>query len=68
VSQQVDIVVLDAAAANAAIDELADVLADCVAGGASVSFMAPFGQSDAVAYFRTVIASMETGGTALIRW
>ena len=65
-SQQADIVVLDAAAANAAIDELADVLADCVAGGASVSFMAPFGQSDAVAYFRTVIASMETGGTALI--
>jgi len=66
VSQQVDIIVLDAAAANAAIDELADVLADCVAGGASVSFMAPFGQCDAVAYFRTVIASVETGATALI--
>ena len=65
-SQQVDIIVLDAAAANAAIDELADVLADCVAGGASVSFMAPFGQCDAVAYFRTVIASVETGATALI--
>jgi len=66
VSQQVDIIVLDAAAANAAIDELADVLADCVAGGALVSFMAPFGQCDAVAYFRTVIASVETGATALI--
>ena len=65
-SQQVDIIVLDAAAANAAIDELADVLADCVAGGALVSFMAPFGQCDAVAYFRTVIASVETGATALI--
>jgi len=35
----VEIVVLDAAAAQAAMHELADVLADCVAGGASVSFM-----------------------------
>ena len=34
--QNPDILVLDAAAAKAAIGELADVLADCVAGGASV--------------------------------
>lgn len=61
-----EITVLDGAAATAAIDELADVLVDCVAGGASVSFMAPFGHSDAVAFFRKVIASVEVGETALI--
>lgn len=65
-SHSVDIVVLDADSAASAIDELAEVLVDCVAGGASVSFMAPFGRSDAVAYFRKVIASVEVGETALI--
>jgi GNAT superfamily N-acetyltransferase len=66
VSGQAEILVLDAAAANAAIDELADVLADCVAGGASVSFMHPFGHDDAVAFFRKVIASVQRGETVLI--
>jgi GNAT superfamily N-acetyltransferase len=33
---------LDAAEVRARLDELAAVLADCVAGGASVSYMAPF--------------------------
>jgi ribosomal protein S18 acetylase RimI-like enzyme len=33
---------LDATEVRARIDELAAVLADCVAGGASVSYMAPF--------------------------
>ncbi len=61
-----DIIVLDAAAANAAIGELADVLTDCVAGGASVSFMHPFSHDDAVAYFRKVVAAVERGETVLI--
>lgn len=61
-----DVTVLDAGSAAAAVDELAEVLVDCVAGGASVSFMAPFGQDDAAAYFRTVIASVERGETVLI--
>jgi len=36
----VEIVELDAAGVQAAIGELADVLADCVNGGASVNFIA----------------------------
>lgn len=65
-SNPVDIVVLDAVAAASAIDQLADILVDCVEGGASVSFMAPFGQADAVAFFRKVIASIARNETVLI--
>jgi GNAT superfamily N-acetyltransferase len=61
-----EILVLDAAAARAAIDELADVLADCVAGGASVSFMLPFGRDDAAAYFEKIIASIARDETVLV--
>ncbi len=65
-SPPAEIVVLDAAAATAAIDELAEVLVDCVAGGASVSFMHPFGKDDAVAFFRKMIASVERDETVLV--
>jgi GNAT superfamily N-acetyltransferase len=58
--------VLGATAAAAAIGDLADVLADCVAGGASVSFMAPFSHDDAARYFRRVIAEVAAGDTVLI--
>jgi ribosomal protein S18 acetylase RimI-like enzyme len=61
-----DIIVLDAAAATAAIDELADVLVDCVAGGASVSFMLPFGRDDAKTFFEKVIASIARDETVLV--
>src|ERR1043166_9243135 len=61
-----DILVLDAAAAKAAIGELADVLADCVEGGASVSFMLPFGRNDAEKFFEKVIASVARGETVLV--
>ena len=61
-----DIIVLDAAAATAAIGELADVLADCVEGGASVSFMLPFTRADAAAYFGKVVASVARGETVLV--
>jgi GNAT superfamily N-acetyltransferase len=61
-----DIIVLDADAAEAAIDELADVLVDCVAGGASVSFMLPYGRDDAAAFFEKVIASVARGETVLV--
>jgi GNAT superfamily N-acetyltransferase len=63
---QVDIIVLDAAAAAAAIDELSDVLVDCVAGGASVSFMLPFGRDDAKEFFEKVIASVARRETVLV--
>src|SRR5689334_2087268 len=62
----VEILVLDAAAAKAAVHELADVLADCVEGGASVSFMLPYSSGDAEKYFDKVIASVARGETVLV--
>jgi GNAT superfamily N-acetyltransferase len=64
--EDVEVIVLDAPAASAAVDELAAVLVDCVAGGASVSFMAPFSRADAAAYFRQVIASVARRETVLV--
>jgi GNAT superfamily N-acetyltransferase len=61
-----DILLLEGADAAAAIDDLADVLADCVAGGASVSFMSPFTQADAATYFRRVAEEVQRGHTALL--
>ena len=61
-----DITVLDAAAAQAAIDELCEVLVDCVEGGASVSFMLPFGRADAKKFFDKVIASVARDETVLV--
>ena len=63
---QADITVLDAAAVTAAIDELSDVLVDCVEGGASVSFMLPFGRADAAKYFEKVVASIARDETVLV--
>jgi hypothetical protein len=39
------------------LDTLAAVLFDCVAGGASVGYMAPFSHEDAVAAFEGFAAS-----------
>ncbi len=61
-----DILVLDAAAAQTVIPELADVLVDCVQGGASVSFMLPFTRDDATTFFEKVIASIARGETVLV--
>jgi GNAT superfamily N-acetyltransferase len=61
-----EILVLDAAAAKAAIGELADVLVDCVEGGASVSFMLPYSREDAAKFFEKVIASVARGDTVLV--
>ena len=62
----VEILILDATAAKAAVHELADVLADCVEGGASVSFMLPYSRGDAENYFETVIASVARGEAVLV--
>jgi GNAT superfamily N-acetyltransferase len=48
------------------IDELADVLIDCVEGGASVSFMHPLPRDRAVAFWRRVARDVATGGRALL--
>jgi ribosomal protein S18 acetylase RimI-like enzyme len=62
----VEIRELDAAAARDHLDGLARVLADCVDGGASVSFMAPFSHEDARVWFETVAADVDRGGRVLL--
>jgi GNAT superfamily N-acetyltransferase len=48
------------------LDALADVLVDCVEGGASVSFMPPFPKTDAAAFFRKVLNEVESGDRILL--
>lgn len=45
---------------------LAEVLADCVAGGASVSFMWPFTVADAAAFFEKLPPEIERGHRILL--
>lgn len=48
-------------AVGADLDGLADVLVDCVQGGASVSFLLPFDHDRAIAFWRDVLAGAERG-------
>ena len=48
------------------LDGLAGVLADCVAGGASVSYLAPFSHEDARGAFEAWAAEVEQGGRLLL--
>lgn len=48
------------------IQQLADVLQDCVDGGASVSFMAPMGRDKALAFWRGVAQGVHAGERALL--
>jgi GNAT superfamily N-acetyltransferase len=57
---------LDDAEAREHLGGLAAVLADCVAGGASVSYMAPFSHDDARAAFEGFVADAERGGRVLL--
>ena len=52
---------LSAAAVRERLDELAEILAACVAGGASVSFMAPFPHSQAREVFAAYAEQVEQG-------
>ena len=65
-SAAVEIISLDAPVADGALDQLADVLVDCVEGGASVSFMSPLSHAEALAFFRRVGASVASGDTVLL--
>jgi GNAT superfamily N-acetyltransferase len=51
---------------DAEIGGLADVLIDCVDGGASVSFMHPLAPAKAQAFWRRVAAGVEAGERALL--
>jgi GNAT superfamily N-acetyltransferase len=66
VSGGVEISVVSAPVAEAALEPLASVLVDCVDGGASVSFMSPFTQREALAFFRKVANSVASGDTILL--
>ncbi len=50
----------------AEVEQLADVLIDCVDGGASVSFMAPLSREHAVKFWRMVAEDVADGDRALI--
>lgn len=52
---------LDAGEAKARSGELADILLDCVAGGASVSFMADMSRDEALAFWEKVARGVENG-------
>jgi ribosomal protein S18 acetylase RimI-like enzyme len=64
----VDIVVrrLDATEALTAVGDLAEVLFDCVDGGASIGFMAPFTREDAASFFAVILPEVERGMRALL--
>jgi GNAT superfamily N-acetyltransferase len=51
---------------DATIEQLADVLIDCVEGGASVSFMHPLTRERAVAFWRRVANGVAAGERALL--
>jgi ribosomal protein S18 acetylase RimI-like enzyme len=61
VSGQIEIRRLTGPELQRRLDELARVLADCVAGGASVSYMAPFSHAEARAAFEGMAAEAERG-------
>jgi GNAT superfamily N-acetyltransferase len=51
---------------EAQLDGLADVLIDCVEGGASVSFMHPLSPAKARAFWRRVAEDVSSGARALL--
>ena len=48
------------------VHQLADVLIDCVEGGASVSFMLPLTRERALAFWNRVVRDVGTGARALL--
>jgi GNAT superfamily N-acetyltransferase len=65
-SEDVKIRRLDAREAAARVDALAEVLIDCVEGGASVSFMPPMTREKAVAFWRGVAEGVARGERVLL--
>jgi len=63
-----DVIVRRVGAGEAAslVEPLADVLIDCVEGGASVGFMAPLSREKAVAFWRHVADSVSKGERVLL--
>ncbi|WP_104662497.1 GNAT family N-acetyltransferase [Ensifer adhaerens] len=61
-----EIRLLDETEARDAIPALAEVLSDCVEGGASVGFMQPYPPEAALAYWRGVAEAVAGGETLLM--
>jgi GNAT superfamily N-acetyltransferase len=66
VTEQIEVRRLGATEAYAQLDGLAAVLHDCVAGGASVSYMAPFSHEQARGAFEGFAAEVERGRRLLL--
>jgi GNAT superfamily N-acetyltransferase len=66
VNASAEIFVITAPVSEAVLEQLAAVLVDCVEGGASVSFMSPFSQAQALAFFRKIASSVTSGDTLLL--
>ena len=65
-TEQIEIRRLGVTEVNAQLDGLAAVLADCVAGGASVSYLAPFSHEEARRAFEAVAVEVEQGRRLLL--
>jgi GNAT superfamily N-acetyltransferase len=65
-AEPVEIRRLEVAELRPNLDGLADVLADCVAGGASVGYMAPFSHEQARAAFEAFASDAEQGGRLIL--
>lgn len=63
---QIEIGRLTAIEARARVDGLATVLVDCVDGGASVRYLAPFTHEHACAAFEAVAQDVESGSRVLL--
>ena len=61
-----EIAVLATPVGDRELDELADVLSGCVAGGASVNFMAGFSHADARGFFGKVASGVASGDIVLL--
>lgn len=57
----IDVRLLSPAQIRQRIPELAEVLVDCVQGGASVSFMEPFSKAEAVGFFAEIAEGAQAG-------
>jgi len=58
--------VLSAEAVAAAQDDLVNLLRSCVHGGASLGFLAPLAETDAIDYWRAVAPQVESGSRAVL--
>lgn len=65
-SDLVTVMRLDPATGRDHLDDLAEILVEAVRGGASVSFMLPFGRDDALAYWHRVLDHVEAGEVVLL--